>query len=359
MGLKLKLTTWPLPTGISKNCGPADQVLFSPSLTTHDERRLPSLSPHSITMPLRSSGPSRHVVQYAIRSQRRGVLYRAKILPEDVSVRRIPISDRMIGTIECDSYMCAGRSCAACCEAAEDAPPPLQYCAELRQTIAAQTANQPAFKSQACCRCPRVTIRPPSFDKALNLRQSFVTNAASDVVRFCGQYQNWASAGVFLKGMGDHGFRQPFDLLGQFQIDMAIEQHINARAKIAGADVFIAKIGVGNLALIERVADPSDRVRVCPWNPYANARCFCRWCGTSGMPRQRCVKSSPSSGSGHESHRQSRLSGKNPGTSGKSAPPRVEVALGDLDLEIRKPVAGCEQTIPALCPSADRRCRCP
>ncbi len=53
---------------------------------------------------------------------------------------------------------------------------------------------------------------------------------------------------------------------------MAVEQNVNLRTKISGADVFVAQIGVWNFALVERVANPSDRVGVGPRNPYADAR---------------------------------------------------------------------------------------
>ena len=73
IGLKLKLTTCPLLTGMSKIAG--RPIRFSsPHAWPLTTKGLPSESPHSITTPLRSSGPSRQVVQYAMRSQRRGVL---------------------------------------------------------------------------------------------------------------------------------------------------------------------------------------------------------------------------------------------------------------------------------------------
>src|SRR5882762_6036825 len=49
----------------------SNEALSSPRLTAHDERRAFPIAPLNTT-PLRSTGPSRQVVQYAMRNQWRG-----------------------------------------------------------------------------------------------------------------------------------------------------------------------------------------------------------------------------------------------------------------------------------------------
>ena len=63
---------------------------------------------------------------------------------------------------------------------------------------------------------------------------------------------------------------------------MPIQQHVNARAQISGTDVLVPQVGIGNLALIQRISNPSDRIRISPRDPQADARCFGRVTGTSG-----------------------------------------------------------------------------
>ena len=53
--------------------GASNEAILSPVLAADDER-FSVLLPHSRMTLLLSSGPSRQVVQYAIRSQRRGML---------------------------------------------------------------------------------------------------------------------------------------------------------------------------------------------------------------------------------------------------------------------------------------------
>ncbi len=85
--------------------------------------------------------------------------------------------------------------------------------------------------------------------------------------------------GSFLEGHRSPRLRQSLNLLGQFEVYVAVKHDVHAIAQSSGADVFIAKIGVGHLALIERVAQPADGIGIGPRHPYADARGFFR------MPR--------------------------------------------------------------------------
>ena len=53
---------------------------------------------------------------------------------------------------------------------------------------------------------------------------------------------------------------------------MRVEQHVVLVLEFAGADVLIAHVVVGNVALIERVARPAGGVGVGPRHPQAQAR---------------------------------------------------------------------------------------
>jgi len=61
-------------------------------------------------------------------------------------------------------------------------------------------------------------------------------------------------------------------LLREFEIDVAIEQHIQVFTKISRANVFVANIHIRDAALIEDVADPADGVGVRPRHPNADSR---------------------------------------------------------------------------------------
>ena len=78
--------------------------------------------------------------------------------------------------------------------------------------------------------------------------------------------------GVFFEGHRSPGLGQALNLLGKFEIYVAVKQHVHAIAQPSGADIFIAKIGVRNLALIERIAQPADRIGIGPRHPHADAR---------------------------------------------------------------------------------------
>ena len=118
-------------------------------------------------------------------------------------------------------------------------------------------------------------------DKVLNLGEAFPSNAASDVVRFRGRAEARRLRRLF-EGHRAPGFGQTLNLFGKFEIHVAVEQNVHMIAQGSGADIFIAKISVGNLALIERVAKPADCVGVGPWHPHPNAR---RFFGVSGNVR--------------------------------------------------------------------------
>ena len=60
-------------------------------------------------------------------------------------------------------------------------------------------------------------------------------------------------------------------MFGEFEIDVAVEEYVDAGGEISGANVFVAEIGVGDFALIEGVADPSDGIGVGPGDPDADA----------------------------------------------------------------------------------------
>jgi len=57
-----------------------------------------------------------------------------------------------------------------------------------------------------------------------------------------------------------------------FEIDMPVKQHVNFLAKFSGANVLIANIRIRNLPLIQNVPNPSNRIRISPRHPHADAR---------------------------------------------------------------------------------------
>jgi len=111
------------------------------------------------------------------------------------------------------------------------------------------------------------------FDEILNLRKTLIANAAGDVVGF-GGHTEVGSLRRFFEGHRAPALWDPLDLFREFEIDVPIEEDVDFVVEFAGADVFVAEIGVGNLALVERIANPADGVGVGPGNPKAEARSF-------------------------------------------------------------------------------------
>src|SRR5580693_5199457 len=98
---------------------------------------------------------------------------------------------------------------------------------------------------------------------------------------------------------------------------------------MAGANVFVAYISVGDFALIEDVADPADGVSVRPRNPQADARnggCMMRngWSRGSADEVQ-----AEFGGDGMQRACESVLSGKNPGACRKVSAAHAERVVGD------------------------------
>src|ERR1700680_3401861 len=80
----------------------------------------------------------------------------------------------------------------------------------------------------------------------------------------------------FLKRHGSPGFGKAVNLLRELKIDVPVKKYVDLVGQIARTDVFIAKIEVGDFALIERVAQPADGIRIRPRHPNTKARRFGR-----------------------------------------------------------------------------------
>ena len=55
---------------------------------------------------------------------------------------------------------------------------------------------------------------------------------------------------------------------------MSVEEHIDFRAQVSGANIFIAQVRVRDFPLVETIANPTDGVGIGPWDPYADAGSF-------------------------------------------------------------------------------------
>lgn len=132
-------------------------------------------------------------------------------------------------------------------------------------------------------------------------------------------------------------------MFGEFEIDVAVEEDIDFVVELAGADVFVADVNVGDFALVERVADPADGISVGPGNPDAEAR------GFGGV-----MRNIGNGGGGGEVEAElignfvkrigeAGLRWKDPGAGGIFDAVCVERALGDFEIEIGQPVANGEE----------------
>ena len=181
---------------------------------------------------------------------------------------------------------------------------------------------------------PRVTSRPPLSTKRLQFREAGPADAAGDVVGLGGRAEA-GSLRRFLEGHWAPAFGQALNLFGEFEIDVAVKKHIDFVSQSAGANVFVANIGVGNFALVEEVADPADGVGVGPGNPNADARNFRSVMRNVRDGVEALVKSRPSSvATERRASGQAVLRGENPGAGGEVDAAHFECVLGDFDIEL-------------------------
>src|SRR5690348_8708167 len=120
---------------------------------------------------------------------------------------------------------------------------------------------------------------------------------------------------------------------------MTVEKDVNFVAQAAGANVFIAQVGVWDLALVQGVADPANGIRVRPRYPKPDARRGSSMMGHLG-----------DGGSAGEIQAkflrylaqfcgQAVLGGENPGAGGKICAAQAKSVLRDLYSELAEAVA--------------------
>src|SRR5262249_19723948 len=111
----------------------------------------------------------------------------------------------------------------------------------------------------------------PRIDELLQLSEAAVTDAAGDVIRG-GRRAKARSTRRLPERHRPPRLIKTLDLLGELEIDVRVQQHVVLVAQLPGADVLIAHVGVGDMALVERVARPPGRIGIRPRYPHAKAR---------------------------------------------------------------------------------------
>ena len=151
--------------------------------------------------------------------------------------------------------------------------------------------------------------------------------------------------GVLTVGHRRPALRQALDLLGQIEVDVAIEDHIDPVTQVAGAHVLVTQVGIRHVALVESIAHPADRVGIGPRDPDTEAGGRRRMSGHLGC-RGGAREIEPEL----LHHRPGRvaqplLRRQDPRAGGKPGAVQPEGALGDLDPEGRETVARREETL--------------
>ena len=73
---------------------------------------------------------------------------------------------------------------------------------------AANSAHHPAFQRQHGAAAQRYQ-QPAIFDEALQLSETIPSDAAGNVIRFCGRAEAWRLRRSFLKGIGPQALGNP------------------------------------------------------------------------------------------------------------------------------------------------------
>ena len=121
------------------------------------------------------------------------------------------------------------------------------------------------------------------------------------------------------------------------------EQHVEAGVQISGAYIFVPHVCIRNFALIERVADPSDRVGIGPRHPHGKARRFRRVVRHIRCSGNLGEVEAEFRGGRQNGVAQSGLGGKNPRPGRKLRTAFLEFTFGDLNVEVSQTITGGEK----------------
>ena len=210
-------------------------------------------------------------MQYAIRSQRRGMAYSGKFWRNTYVLRR----DSRTRSDAPGAQRTRARARPACASRRSVRRPRPRRRRPRR--CAARRRNRGARRGRCRLRArsteplPSVTSRPPDFDELLDLRQPAqpmppVMSSDSAGVPKLGV------CAVFLKGIGPQDFGMPWICSASSRSTWPYSSTSYLSAQLAGADVLVAHVDVRNVALVERIAHPADRVGVGPRHPQPQAR---------------------------------------------------------------------------------------
>ena len=149
-----------------------------------------------------------------------------------MGARGVAVGDRVIGAREADAQVRARGARRRRRERRGRVPSAAVAAPRRAAGDAAHAAHDAALEGEGAA-AAEGHEQAAVLDEALELREARPADAAGDVVRLGRACRGSGSAAVFLKGIGPHGFGQPVDLLGQLQVDVAVEQHVHA-ARAAG-----------------------------------------------------------------------------------------------------------------------------
>src|SRR5712664_71658 len=100
-------------------------------------------------------------------------------------------------------------------------------------------------------------------DEALQLGKSAPADTPGDVLGLRRRAETRSRAGLLERHRAPR-LGDPLNLLGKLQIDVAVEQNVVPVPQLAGADILVPNVDIRYVSLIERVACPAARVRICP-----------------------------------------------------------------------------------------------
>jgi len=164
---------------------------------------------------------------------------------EDICVQRVAVSDGIDPDDRGDTQVRTRRARCGSLSGRSGIASATLRATRFTAGIAADSAHESGFEREHGAAAER-DQQAAAFDEILNLRKTLIANAAVMSSDSAG-IPKLGVSGVFLKAHRAPALGNAWICSASSRIDVPIEQDVNFVVEFAGADVFVAEIGVGTL----------------------------------------------------------------------------------------------------------------